>query len=65
MELRRRARYAERILANWLECIRTRQKPIANKEEGYYSSVACFMANKAFNTKTRVARDNKWDLPAA
>lgn len=56
---------AERILPDWLECIRTRRKPVANEEEGYYSAIACFMANKAFNTKTRVVWDRQWDLPAA
>ena len=53
---------AETILPDWLECIRTRAKPVANEEEGYYSSVACFMANRAFNTKSRVVWDPKWDL---
>ncbi len=56
---------AERILPNWLECMRTRHKAICNEEEGYYSAVACFMANKAYNTRTRVVWDRKWDLPAA
>jgi predicted dehydrogenase len=56
---------AERILPDWLECIRTRKRTVANEDEGYYSSVACFMANKAFNTKTRVMWDSHWDLPPA
>ncbi len=56
---------AEKILPNWLECIRSRQKPVANEEEGYYSSVACFMANKAYNTKSRVVWDPQWALPPA
>ena len=34
---------AEYLIKNWLDCIHTRQKPVANEEEGYYSSVACFM----------------------
>jgi predicted dehydrogenase len=54
---------AETILPNWIECIRTRNKPVANEEEGYYSSVACFMANLAYNRKTRVVWNPKWDLP--
>ncbi len=55
---------AETILRNWLECIRDRKKTVANEEEGYYSAVACFMANQAFRTKSRVLWDKKWDLPA-
>ena len=54
---------AEVILRNWLECLRTRQKPIASEEEGYYSSVACFMANQAYRTRSRVTWDEKWNLP--
>jgi predicted dehydrogenase len=50
------------LLKNWLECISTRQKPMANEEEGYYSAVACFMANQAFRTKTRVTWDKAWDI---
>ena len=59
-----KATNAERILPNWLECIRDRKKTVANEEEGYYSAVACFMANQAFRTKTRIAWNNAWDLPA-
>jgi predicted dehydrogenase len=55
---------AEMILPEWLESIRTRKKTVANEEEGYYSAVACFMANRAYNTKTRVVWNPKWDLPA-
>jgi predicted dehydrogenase len=55
---------AETILANWLECIRDRKRPIANEEEAYYSTVACYMANHAFQTKSRVVWDARWDLPA-
>ncbi len=55
---------AEHILKNWLECIRSRNKTVANEEAGYYSSMACFMGNQAYRTKTRVVWDAKWDLPA-
>jgi predicted dehydrogenase len=55
---------AEWLIKNWLECIRTRQKTVANEEEGYYSSVACFMGNQAFRTRSRVVWDAKWDLRA-
>jgi predicted dehydrogenase len=53
---------AENILKNWLECIRDRKKTVANEEEGYYSAVACFMANRAFQTKARVTWEPAWDL---
>jgi hypothetical protein len=56
---------AENILKNWLECIRDRKKPVANEEEGDYSAVACFMANRAFQTKVRVVWDPAWDLTGA
>ena len=55
---------AENILKNWLECIRDRKKPVANEEEGYYTAVACFMAARAFRTKSRVVWNRSWDLPA-
>ncbi|MEK7406903.1 MAG: Gfo/Idh/MocA family oxidoreductase [Acidobacteriota bacterium] len=54
---------AASMLKNWLECIRTRQKPIANEEEAYWSTMACFMCNHAFRTASRVTWDNKWNLP--
>ena len=52
----------EGILRNWLECIRTRQRPIANEVEAYYSTVACHMANVAYQTQSRVVWDPAWDL---
>jgi len=55
---------AEWLLRNWMDCIRTRNKPLANEEEGYYSSMACFMGNLAYRRRMRVPWDNKWDLPA-
>jgi predicted dehydrogenase len=55
---------AEQLLRNWFECIRTREKTVANEEEGYYSSIACFMGRRALETKSRVVWDAAWDLPA-
>jgi hypothetical protein len=54
----------ENNLRNWLDCIRTRQTPVSNAEVAYYSTMACFMANRAYNTRTRVEWDRGWDLPA-
>jgi hypothetical protein len=53
---------AENILKDWLECLRTRRKTICNEEETYYSTLACFMANRAFQTRSRVVWDAKWEL---
>jgi len=55
---------AETILRDWIERMRDRRKTVANEEEGYYSSMACFMANRAYQTKSRVVWDSAWDLPA-
>jgi len=41
-----------------------RKDAVANEEEGYYSAMACFMANQAFRTRSRVTWDPEWDLPA-
>ncbi len=54
----------EGVLRNWLECIRTRQKPVANEVEAYYSTVACYMARRAYETQERITWDPAWDLPA-
>jgi predicted dehydrogenase len=54
---------AENLVRNWVECIRTRQQPVASAEEAYYSTMACFMAAQAFRTQSRVVWDRKWDLP--
>jgi len=53
---------ADGILRNWLECMQTRKKPIANEEEGYYSSVACYMANQAYQKKARILWDPAWNI---
>jgi predicted dehydrogenase len=55
---------AEHLLRNWLECIRTRQKPIASEVEGYYSAVSCYMGLEAYRQKKRIEWDRKWELEA-
>jgi predicted dehydrogenase len=55
---------AETILRNWIECMRDRKRTVANEDEGYYSAVACYMANRAFQTKSRVVWNKEWELPA-
>ncbi len=32
-------------LANWIECIKTRQRPIANVEIGHRSAIVCHLGN--------------------
>ncbi len=55
---------ATELVRNWVDCIRTRRKPVSNEETGYYSALACFMGNQAFQKKTRIVWDPAWDLPA-
>jgi predicted dehydrogenase len=44
-------------IQNWLDCIRTRQKPLADVEIGHRSITACHLANIA----RRLGRRLKWD----
>src|SRR5258707_6694994 len=41
-------------MANWIDCIRSRQTPNANVEIGYRSPIAAHMANIAYRQKQRV-----------
>ena len=50
----------ETILREWLQSIKTRQKTTANELEGYYSSLACYMALEAFRTQERVRWQSDW-----
>ncbi len=47
-------------LQNWLDCIKTRQKPVADVEIGHRSITVCHLVN----ITRRVGRSLKWD-PAA
>lgn len=42
---------------NFLDCIKTRQRPIADVEDGHHSTTACHLANISM----RVGRKIKWD----
>jgi predicted dehydrogenase len=44
-------------LKNFLECIETRNKPVADIEQGYISSASCILANMAL----KLGRSLKWD----
>jgi predicted dehydrogenase len=41
-------------MANWMECMRTRQQPNAPVEIGYRSAIAAHMANLAYRQKRRI-----------
>jgi hypothetical protein len=41
-------------MANWIDCIRSRQTPNASVEIGYRSAIAAHMANLAYRGKRRV-----------
>jgi len=41
-------------MANWLDCIRSRQTPNAPADLGHRSAVAAHMANIAYREKRRV-----------
>jgi predicted dehydrogenase len=47
-------------MANWIECMRSRQQPIATVNDGFAQSVACMMATKAYWTGKR----QYWDAKA-
>jgi predicted dehydrogenase len=46
-----------RHVRNFLDCIKSRQRPIADVEEGHYVSTACHLANLSL----RLGRKLRWD----
>lgn len=42
---------------NWLQCLRSREQPVASIEAGYQHSVACIMADRALQTGRRQVYD--------
>ena len=44
-------------MANWVECVRTRETPNASVEIGYRSAIAAHMANISYRRKQRVTLD--------
>ncbi len=61
-DVRGPATNAEFILKNWVECIRDRRRTAANEVEGHYSAAACYMANQALRTRSRVVWDKAWNV---
>lgn len=49
-----------RQMQNFLECIETRQRPVADIEEGYISATACILANLSME----LGRSLTWDHAA-
>jgi predicted dehydrogenase len=47
-------------MANWIDCMRTRQQPVATVHDGFAQSVACMMATKAYWT----GKKQYWDAKA-
>jgi predicted dehydrogenase len=47
-------------MANWVECMRSRQQPIATVQDGFAQSVACIMATQAYWT----GKKQYWDAKA-
>jgi predicted dehydrogenase len=45
-------------MKNWIDCIRSRQQPVAPIEAGYAHSVAVIMADEAFVTGRRMTYDH-------
>jgi predicted dehydrogenase len=46
-------------MANWIECMRSRQQPVATVHDGFAQSVACMMATKAYWTGKKQYWDGK------
>jgi predicted dehydrogenase len=49
--------YAEHV-RNFLDCVKSRQRPVTDIEIGHRASTACHLANIAYRTKSRLA----WDV---
>jgi predicted dehydrogenase len=50
--------------ANFLDCVRTRQKPISDVETCYRSTATCLLGNVALRSKLRVDWDSKAETTA-
>jgi predicted dehydrogenase len=49
-------------MANWFECLRSRQPPHATVENGFAQSVACIMAAESYRTGKKVYWDAKSEM---
>ncbi|MCP5119689.1 MAG: hypothetical protein GY953_53500, partial [bacterium] len=53
---------AKWLVANWLDCLRSRERPVASEVEGYYSAMACYMGMQAYRQKKRITWNRRWDV---
>lgn len=49
-------------VSNWLDCVRSRNRPNVDEVEGHYSAMACHMANIAYKQNRRVTWEPEWDV---
>ncbi|MBI5084347.1 MAG: Gfo/Idh/MocA family oxidoreductase [Acidobacteria bacterium] len=49
-------------MGNFLDCVRSRQRPNATALDGHYGAMACHIGNLAYQKRQRVLWDSKWDV---
>lgn len=49
-------------MANWIECIRSRQQPHCTVQDGFADSVACMMAAEAYSSGKKVYWDSATEM---
>lgn len=49
-------------MANFFDCVRSRNKPNADVVEGHYSALACHIVNIAYKKGSRAVWQKEWDL---
>lgn len=49
-------------MANFLECVRTRNQPNANAVDGHYAAMACHIGNMAYREGRRVEWRKEWEV---
>jgi predicted dehydrogenase len=49
-------------LKNWLECMRSRQRPNADEVSGHYSAMPCHMGNLAYKRQARITWRQEWNV---
>ena len=53
---------AKWLVANWLDCIRSREPTVANEVEGHYSAMACYMGLESYRLKKRITWNQQWEV---
>ncbi len=49
-------------VANWLECVRSRQQPNVDEAAGHYAAMACHVCNISYKEHRRVEWQKEWTL---